>query len=115
MTNDKSQQDIDMPFGQVIELIEQIQYQEGAIATKIILDKATGTCRLVALDEGQGRSEHAVPFDALVYLLDGEAEVTISGKPLHLRQGEIVIIPANEPHALRAMTRLKVILVMIKF
>ncbi|MFC2033076.1 cupin domain-containing protein [Chloroflexota bacterium] len=69
---------------------------------------------MVALDKGQGRSEHTAPFDALVYLLDGKAEITISGKPLHLKQGEMVVIPANEPHALRAMTRLKVMSVMIK-
>ncbi len=112
MTSDKSQEDIS--FGQVLKLIEQIHYRESGIVTRIIIDKPYGTCKLAALDEGQGRSEHTVPFDALVYLLDGEAEITISEKPLHLKQGEMVIIPANESHALRAITRLKVLSVMIK-
>ena len=114
MTSDKSQQDMDIPVGQVMKLIEQINCREGGIVTRIIIDKPNGTCKLAAFDKGQGRSEHTAPFTALVYLLDGEAEITISGKPLRLKQGEMVIIPANESHALRAMTSLKVLSVMIK-
>ncbi|MFC2019196.1 cupin domain-containing protein [Chloroflexota bacterium] len=85
MESDKIRKVEDVPSGQVLKLIEQIQYQEGAIVARILIDKANGSCRLVALDKGQGRSEHTAPFDAFVYLLDGEAEVTISGRPLHLK------------------------------
>jgi len=67
-----------------------------------------------AFDEGQGLSEHTAPFDALVYLLDGEAEISISGKPFSLKQGEMIIMPANEPHALKAVKQFKMILTMIK-
>ena len=114
MESDKNQQNIDMPLRQVLKLIEQIQYREGDIVTRLLIDKPNGVCRLAALDEGQRRSEHTAPFDALFYLLEGEAEVTISGKPLHLKQGEMVLIPANEPHALSAITRIKVMSVQIK-
>ena len=79
-----------------------------------IIDKDTGTSTLFAFDEGQGLSEHTAPFDALVHVIDGEAEVTISGKALKLVEGEMVIMPANQPHALTAIKRFKMMLVMIK-
>jgi quercetin dioxygenase-like cupin family protein len=82
--------------------------------SRTILDKKTGTVTFFAFDKGQGLSEHTAPFDALVYLLDGEAEVVISGKLSRLKAGEMVIIPANDPHALRAITRFKMILTMIR-
>ena len=114
MESDKIQKAQDVPSGQLLKLIEQIQYREGAIVASAIIDTANGSCRLVALDKGQERSEHTAPFDALVYLLDGEAAVTLAGKALQLKQGEMIVIPANEPHALRAVTRLKVLSVMVK-
>jgi quercetin dioxygenase-like cupin family protein len=110
----ENQQEVDIPSGQVLNLSEQIQYLEGGFITRTIIDSNNGTCKLAALDEGQGRSEHTVPFSALVYLLDGEAQITISGKPYHLKQGEMIKIPANEPHALKALTELKLMSVMIK-
>ena len=76
--------------------------------------RSAGTLTLFAFDKGQGLSEHTAPFDALVYLLDGEAEVTIAGKPVQLEQGEMVIMPDNQPHALKAINRFKMMLVMIK-
>lgn len=79
-----------------------------------IIDKATGTCTLFAFDDGQGLSEHTAPFDALVYILDGEVEVTISGKVNRLTKGKVIIMPAKESHALRAITKFKMMLVMIK-
>ena len=91
-----------------------LDYQEGSVVSRTIINKKTGTVTLFAFDEGQGLSEHTAPFDALVYLIDGEAEITISGKPLHLKKGEMVIMPANEPHALKAVKRFKMILTMIK-
>ncbi|MFC2069350.1 cupin domain-containing protein [Chloroflexota bacterium] len=110
----KSQQDVDIPSGQVLKLSEQIQYQEGGFVTRAIIENDSGTCKLAALDKGRGRGEHTVPFSALVYLLDGEAEITISGKQHHLKQGEMIIISANEPHALKALTELKLMSVMVK-
>ena len=99
---------------QVIKLIDLADYQEGSIVSRTILDKKTGTVTFFAFDKGQGLSEHTAPFDALVYLLDGEVEVVISGKSSRLKAGEMVIMPANDPHALRAITRFKMILTMIR-
>jgi quercetin dioxygenase-like cupin family protein len=95
-------------------LLGLIDYQESSVVSRSIIDKRTGTVTLFAFDENQGLSEHAAPYDAMVYVLDGEADVTISGKTLKLKQGEIIIIRANEPHALTAKTRFKMLLTMIK-
>jgi quercetin dioxygenase-like cupin family protein len=99
---------------QVIKLIDLADYQEGSIVSRTIVDKKTGTITFFAFDEGQGLSEHTAPFDALVCLLDGEAEIVISGKSSRLKAGDMVIMPANDPHALRAITRFKMILIMIR-
>ncbi|MBE0480831.1 MAG: cupin domain-containing protein [Dehalococcoidia bacterium] len=100
--------------GQAVKLADLVEYQTGAVVSRTIIDKAAGTCTLFAFDRGQGLSEHTAPFDALVFLLDGEAEITISGKGIHARQGDMVIMPANQPHALRAIERFKMMLVMIR-
>lgn len=100
--------------GKVAGMAGLVDYQAGSVVSRTIIDKPTGTLTLFAFSEGQGLSEHTAPFDALVYILDGEAEVTISGKPLRVKQGKIVIMPANEPHALKALRRFKMLLVMIK-
>ncbi|MFC1987252.1 cupin domain-containing protein [Chloroflexota bacterium] len=97
-----------------IKLIDFVSYQKGSIVSRTIIDKDTGTLTLFAFDEGQGLSEHIAPFDALIYLLDGEAEVTISGKSLNLKEGEMVVMPAKKPHALRAIRRFRMMLVMMK-
>jgi quercetin dioxygenase-like cupin family protein len=91
-----------------------IDYQEGSVVSRTIIDKKTGTITLFAFDENQGLSEHTAPYDAMVYVLDGEVDVTISGKPVRLKQGEMTIMPANEPHALTAKTKFKMLLTMIK-
>lgn len=114
MEQDISGQNTDNLLGQVLKLNDMLQYQEGSIVSRTIVNKPTGTCTLFAFDKGQGLSEHTAPFDALVHLLDGEAEVTISGNPLQVKQGEMVIMPADQPHALRATSRFKMLLVMIK-
>jgi quercetin dioxygenase-like cupin family protein len=95
-------------------MVSLIKYQRDAVVSKTIIDKPSGTLTLFAFDKGQALSEHTAPFDALVYLLDGEAEIMISGKSMHLERGEMVIMPANQPHALRAIGRFKMMLVMIK-
>ena len=100
--------------GQAIRLNDLADYQEGSVVSRTIIDRKTGTVTFFAFDEGQGLSEHTAPFDALVYLLEGEAEIVISGKPIQLKDGEMVIMPANQPHALRATRKFKMILTMIR-
>lgn len=100
--------------GQAIRLVDLADYQEGSVISRTIIDKKTGTVTFFAFAEGQGLSEHTAPFDALVYLLEGEAEIVISGTPVHLKGGEMVIMPANHPHALKAIKNLKMILTMIR-
>ena len=95
-------------------LAELIDYQEGSVVSRTIVEKKTGTVTLFAFDEHQGLSEHTAPFDALVYILDGEAVVIISGEAVKLKEGEAVIMPANEPHALKAVHRFKMMLTMIR-
>ena len=91
-----------------------IQYQDGSVVSKEILNKPTGTITLFAFDKGQGLSEHTAPFDALVYVFDGKAEINIAGKQHNLKAGETIIMPANKPHSLKALERFKMLLVMIK-
>jgi quercetin dioxygenase-like cupin family protein len=112
MVNERDQKD--GLSGQVAKPVDLVSYQEGSIVSRTIIDKDTGTLTLFAFDEGQALSEHTVPSDALVYVIDGEAEVIISGKPLNLAEGEMVVMPANQPHALKAIKRFKMMLVMIK-
>jgi len=99
---------------QITRLVDLADYQKGSIVSRTIIDKKTGTVTFFAFDEGQGLSEHTAPFDALVYLLDGEAEVVISGRQFRLKQGEMVVMPANDPHALKAVKRFKMVLTMIR-
>ena len=98
----------------VLRLVDLVDYQDGAVVSREIINKKTGTVTLFAFDRGQGLSEHTAPYDAMVSLLDGEADITISGKTLRLKEGEMVIMPANQPHALKAVGRFKMILTMIK-
>lgn len=98
----------------VENLSAMVEYQVGAVVSRTLIDKKTGTVTLFAFDAGQGLSEHTAPFDALVYLADGEAEVTISGKPFRLRTGDTITMPAGEPHALKALKRFKMMLVMVR-
>src|SRR4030043_1992818 len=94
-------------------LIDLIEYQEASVVSRTLIDKKTGTVTLFAFDEHQGLSEHTAPFDAMVQIIDGEAEITISGKTHHLREGEAIVMPANHPHSLKAVKRFKMILTMI--
>jgi quercetin dioxygenase-like cupin family protein len=99
---------------QATNLVSLIGYQDGAVVSRTIIDKEAGTVTLFAFDMNQGLSEHTAPYDALVYILDGEADITISGKHVRLKKGEITIMPANEPHALSAVTKFKMLLTMIR-
>ena len=93
---------------------DTIGYQEGAVVSKTLIGKKGGTVTLFAFDEGQSLSEHTAPYDALVHLLEGEVDLMISGTNYLLEAGEIIIIPANAPHALVAKKSMKMMLVMIK-
>ena len=91
-----------------------ISYQEGSVVSRTIIDKKAGTVTLFAFDEKQGLSEHTAPYDALVYVLEGEVEIKIGGKAVTLKEGEMTIMPANVPHGLTAKTRFKMLLIMVK-
>ena len=97
-----------------VNLAGLVEYQVGSVVSREVVKRPTGTVTVFAFDAGQGLSEHTAPFDALVYLLDGEAEITIAGKPIAAKAGEMVIMPANQPHALKAAERFKMLLVMIR-
>jgi quercetin dioxygenase-like cupin family protein len=95
-------------------LVDLIEYQEASVVSRTLIDKKAGTVTLFAFDEKQGLSEHTAPYDALVEIIDGEAEVTISGKTHHLKAGEMIIMPANQPHSLKATAKFKMLLTMIR-
>ena len=98
----------------VLKLKEMLGYQEHSIVSREIIQKPSGTMTFFAFDKGEGLSEHTAPFDAAVYLLEGEAEISIDGKPYSVKEGEMIVMPANRPHALKAVTRYKMLLVMIR-
>ncbi|MBT0665526.1 cupin domain-containing protein [Geobacter pelophilus] len=97
-----------------VNLVEAVGYQAGAVVSKTLVDKKVGTITLFAFDKGQGLSEHTAPYDAVVQVIDGEALVTISGSDYQVRTGELIVMPANHPHSLRAETPFKMMLVMIR-
>jgi quercetin dioxygenase-like cupin family protein len=103
-----------MDHSQPARLFDLVAYQEGSVVSREIVNQKGGTVTLFAFDAGQGLSEHTAPFDALVQILDGEAEIVIAGKPFHLNAGEMIIMPANVPHALKATERFKMVLTMIR-
>ena len=99
---------------EIANVAELVNYQDGSIVSREIVKKPTGTVTLFAFDEGQGLSEHTAPFDALVHMLEGDVEISIAGKPHRLRGGEMILMPANQPHTLKALKRYKMILTMIR-
>ncbi len=99
---------------QATNLVNLIDYQEGSVVSRTLIDKKIGTLTLFAFHEGQGLSEHTAPFDAFVYILDGKAEIVISSKTHNVDTGEMIIMPANEPHSLKALEKFKMMLVMIR-
>ena len=99
---------------EVKSLAELMQYQEGSVVSRTLIEKETGTVTVFAFDQGQGLSEHTAPYDAMVLVLEGAAEVTIAGRTVMVGQGEMVIMPAHDPHALTADEKFKMMLIMIK-
>ncbi len=102
------------PKSQVLKIENLVSYQEGSVVSRQITKEEAGNVTLFVFDTGQELSEHRAPYDALVHLLDGEAEVRISGKPYVLAAGDAIIMPANAPHALKALQRFKMLLTMIR-
>lgn len=100
--------------GRAAQLEGLVEYADGSVVSRTLVKKETGTLTLFAFDKGQGLSEHTAPFDATVIILDGEAKLTIGGNPVKATAGEVVIMPANIPHALEATSRFKMLLVMIR-
>src|SRR5271157_6586135 len=102
------------PKSQILKLTDLVSYQEGSVVSRQITKADAGNVTLFAFDAGQELSEHTAPFDALVHLLDGEAEIRISGQPYSLSTGDAIIMPANAPHVVKAKTKFKMLLTMIR-
>ena len=99
---------------EVMNVKDWVAYQKGAVVSKTLVEKETGTVTLFAFDQGQALSEHTAPFDALVQVTDGEAEIRIAGEPHRVAAGEMIVMPAHCPHALKALTAFKMMLTMIR-
>ena len=102
------------PRSEILNMAELVAYQNGSVVSRQITKAEGGNVTLFAFDQDQELSEHTSPFDALVHVLEGEAEIKISGKPFHLTTGAAIIMPADEPHALKAITPFKMLLTMIR-
>ncbi|MFX0009414.1 MAG: cupin domain-containing protein [Candidatus Hermodarchaeota archaeon] len=99
---------------EVLNIETLLDYQEGSVVSRMLINKKIGTVTLFSFDKGEGLSEHTAPFDALVYVFDGKAEIIISKKPYLLEKGQMITMPAQEPHALNALERFKMMLIMVK-
>ena len=99
---------------EVLRLVDLVQYQTGTVVSRTLVKKPTGTITVFAFDENEGLSEHTAPFEALVFVIDGEAEISIAATPYRVHAGEMLRLPANQPHALRAVQRFKMVLIMIR-
>jgi len=97
-----------------LKLKELAAYQSGAVVSRTLVDKEVGTVTFFAFDEGQGLSEHTAPYDAMVIVIEGSVAVKIAGENFELKEGEMIIMPANKPHALKAITKFKMMLIMIR-
>lgn len=102
------------PAGEVLTTYKLVDYQEGAVVSRTLSQTGTGTVTVFAFDEGEGLSEHTAPFDAIVFLLEGEAQISIQGQEHLVRGGEMIIMPANQPHSLLAVKRFKMLLIMLR-
>jgi quercetin dioxygenase-like cupin family protein len=100
--------------GQPLTMTELVAYQEGSVVSRTLIDKKVGTLTVFSFDAGQGLSEHTAPYDAFVQILDGEADITIDGTVHRLTAGQMIIMPADRPHALKGGTRFKMLLVMVR-
>jgi quercetin dioxygenase-like cupin family protein len=99
---------------QALPLLGLVNYQDGSVVSRVVLKREKGNITIFAFEKGQGLSEHTSPFDALVQAIEGEAEITVAGKPIALKAGEVVLLPAEKPHAVKATTRFKMLLTMVR-
>ena len=99
---------------EILDLESLLDYQEGSVVSRMLVNKKVGSVTLFSFDKDQGLSEHTTPFDALVYVFNGKAEIIISKKSYILQEGQMINMPANEPHALKALERFKMMLIMVK-
>jgi quercetin dioxygenase-like cupin family protein len=114
MSEDKGSRSREDLVGRVLSLKDLVAYQEGTVASRMIVFQDAGNITLFSFDRGEGLSEHTAPFEAVVTILEGECEVRIAGEPHRLKEGDTIILPANKPHALSAVTRFKMMLTMIR-
>ena len=114
MSSDQTSRTVPFNAAQTVRLADLVEYQTGSVVSRTLVKRPTGTVTLFAFDGGEALSEHTAPFDALVQVLEGEAEILISGQPSTVRGGESILLPANQPHALRGVTRFKMLLTMIR-
>lgn len=114
MSKKQSKGSVEVLLSKAVGLAALVNYQVGAVVSKTVIAKKAGTVTVFAFDRGQGLSTHSAPFDALVQILDGEARITIAGKGMNVKKGEMIIMPADKPHALKANKRFKMMLVMVK-
>jgi len=113
-TDELSFKSNEFPLAQPIDIVSSISYADGSVVSRTLKKNDDGTVTLFSFDAGQGLSEHSAPFDAIVQILDGEAELTIGGKTITAGAGQMVIMPANIPHSLDAKARFKMMLIMVK-
>ena len=109
----KNKTDISL-LGKVVDIVALVDYQSNSVVSRTVIERNTGTVTIFAFYHGQGLSEHTAPFDALVQIIDGKAIITIDGQVNTLKNGEAIIMPANRPHALKAVDKFKMVLVMIR-
>jgi quercetin dioxygenase-like cupin family protein len=110
----KEASDKETIIGNSLSVAGLVNYQDGSIVSREIINKKTGTVTIFAFDEGEGLSEHSAPFDALVIIAEGQAEITIDGKPHKLKAGELIIMPGGHPHSVKAIKKFKMLLIMIR-
>jgi quercetin dioxygenase-like cupin family protein len=113
-TTEKPDKNRDELKGRVLVLRDLVNYQDGTVASRMVINRKAGSITLFSFDEDEGLSEHTAPYDAVVTILDGECEVWVAGKTFQMKEGETIIFPANAPHALSAITRFKMMLIMIR-
>ena len=114
MSQNKHSTEIKFEPAQAVQVGVLVDYQSGSIVSREIVKGATGRVTLFAFDQGEGLSEHTSPFNALVQIIEGEAEITISSQPHPVKAGELILMPAQQPHALKALKRFKMVLTMIR-
>lgn len=112
--NDEDFEEGLLPASTAVNVEKFVDYAKGSVVSKTLVDNSAGTLTLFSFDKGQGLSEHSAPFDAVVQVIDGEVEIKIGGKPVRASKGEMVLMPANIPHALKATKRFKMLLTMLR-